>query len=226
MDLMPGSVTNISSLDDFSGSGNYSIVDEFPYWRLAMAVRVVTVVFIYFPIAVFLNGSVLLAFILTKKLHRPINLMHIALIIELFLVKYLGIFCGLLSFPNGVRFCICWDLVNELYLTLTCRICWCGPDMSLCHPTADHPRQEEARELEGCHCTGSDVYPLQLAVGCRIVRWQPTPKYTSSLCFSMPWHFWIHVQQLLLLSNRTRRRGPFAVCGRDLFHPSLELLHF
>ena len=116
---MPGSVTNISSLDDFSGSGNYSIVDEFPYWRLAMAVRVVTVVFVYFPTAVFLNGSVLLAFIVTKKLHRSINLMHIALIIELFLVKYLGIFCGLLSFPNGIRFCICWDLVNEIYLTLT-----------------------------------------------------------------------------------------------------------
>ena len=107
-----------SAMGEFFAPGNSTVGEEFPYWRLAMAVRVIMFVFFIVPLAIFFNTSILLTFIVTKKLHRPINLMHIALIIELFLVKYVGNIMATFTFPNQVRFCICWNLPSEIYLSL------------------------------------------------------------------------------------------------------------
>ena len=70
---------NASVFDDLDlnySSGNGSILEdqeEFPYWQMAMAMRVL-LVFIMLPINIFLNVSVLVTFITDKALLKPINM--------------------------------------------------------------------------------------------------------------------------------------------------------
>ena len=60
-----------SDLDQNYSSGNGSIFEdqeEFPYWQLAMAVRILLGVFVVLPVNIFLNVSVLFTFFNVKAL--------------------------------------------------------------------------------------------------------------------------------------------------------------
>ena len=114
MDLLYSFAWNTTS--HLNGSGNSSFQNEFPYWRIAMAERIILVIFVLFPIAIFLNITVLLTFVKTRSLRRPLNFMHIALILELFLIKYTGVTLGLPTFTVAVRYCTCLQLHSTLPL--------------------------------------------------------------------------------------------------------------
>ena len=116
-----GGMWNVSVFDDLDqnySSGNGSIFEdheEFPYWQLAVAVRVLLVVFMMLPINVFLNISVLATFFTDKSLLKPINMIHIVLVGELFIVKTATITGTMILFPNAIRYCDCIDLINNIY---------------------------------------------------------------------------------------------------------------
>ena len=104
---------------EISGSANSSLVEEFPYWQLAMAVRVMTTVFILIPLIVFFNGSVLLTFIVNKSLHKPVNVVHVFVISELFIVKLVTITVALFVLSEAVRYCNCLEFVDDIYFPLS-----------------------------------------------------------------------------------------------------------
>ena len=121
MDSLKVNTGNVSLLDDLDilGSGNGSLVEEFPYWQLAMAVRVIIVVFILIPLIVFFSGSVLLTFMVNKSLIKPINMVHILLISELLILKLVFIIVALFVFPDAVRYCVCLEVINDIYFPLS-----------------------------------------------------------------------------------------------------------
>ena len=123
MDSLKVNMGNVSLLDDqildILGSGNSSLVEEFPYWKLAMAVRVIIVVFILIPLIIFFSGSVLFTFMVNKSLLKPINMVHILLISELFILKLVIIIVALFVFPDVVRYCICPEIINDIYFPLS-----------------------------------------------------------------------------------------------------------
>ena len=104
-----------SDLDQNYSSGNGSLFEdqeEFPYWQLAMAVRVLLAVFIVLPINVFLNVSVLFTFFTDKSLLKPMNMIHVVLAGQLFLVKTATVLAVLFADPSAVRYCVCINDVN------------------------------------------------------------------------------------------------------------------
>ena len=92
---------------------------EFPYWQPVMALRIIVVVFLVIPLTLFLSGSVILTFMVTKALHRPVNLVHVSLLTELLLVKFAVQILGLFVFPDAVRYCICLEIINDFYVPFT-----------------------------------------------------------------------------------------------------------
>ena len=108
--------------DQNYSSGNGSIFEdeeEFPHWQVAMAVRVLLIVFVMLPINIFLNISVLITFFTHKSLLKPINMIHIVLVGELFVIKNTFIVVALFVFPNVIRYCVCIDAINNVYFPLT-----------------------------------------------------------------------------------------------------------
>ena len=81
--------------------------------------RIIVFVFFFIPLIVFLNCSVFLAFLVKKELRRPLNLVHMSLIVELFLVKLFLIIVGLFVYPDIVRFCICPMWFEFFYFSFT-----------------------------------------------------------------------------------------------------------
>ena len=189
MELLSSDAWN-SSLSNVSSNGTYE--DEFPYWKIAMAERIICVFFILFPIAIFFNFSVLLTFLKTSSLRRPLNMMHIALMVELFLVKYTDIFLGLGTFPDGVRFCICRELNNEVYLAFNAFNIVFVSVLLACVSVIQFLIVKGKRKLVNWKVVfalvaGSTLYSVTLAVvsffGNRI---QGTPLLCASLCTENP----------------------------------------
>ena len=110
---------NLTSVgnQEISASGNISMEEEFPYWQLAMAVRIIVVVFIFIPLIVFFSCSVFFAFVVKKDLHRPLNVVHMSLIVELLLVKLSFIITSFFVSPGIVRYCICPMWLEILYFS-------------------------------------------------------------------------------------------------------------
>ena len=65
---------------DFNTSANASSLGEFPYWSIALSYVLVTELFIYSPLALFINVSLLFTIMKSKSLRRPLNLIHFSLL--------------------------------------------------------------------------------------------------------------------------------------------------
>lgn len=112
-------VSGSIDLDAALGSGNSSLIEEFPYWRLAMAIRLVVVVVIFIPIMVFFGTTVLFTFLSNKSLINPVNIVHMLLTAQLFFLKFTILVVAVILFPDAIRYCVCIEAINDVYFSLT-----------------------------------------------------------------------------------------------------------
>ena len=101
---------------DFNSSSNASSLGEFPYWRIALGYMLVTELFIYSPIALFINSSLLFTILKTKPLRKPLNLIHLSLLSLncLIIIPHATATC--VYVPPMVRFCDCLRPASYAYL--------------------------------------------------------------------------------------------------------------
>lgn len=115
MEVMLTDEVNLTFSPEFN---NRSFDEEVPFWQVSMVMRIIFVFFILFPVSISLNGSVLITLLVTKSLHRPLNVVHISLTVELFFVKCLSLLLSVGLFPDAVRYCRCHITIIEIYLSL------------------------------------------------------------------------------------------------------------
>ena len=117
--MEPVFVSGSIDLDAALGSGNSSLIEDFPYWRLAMAIRLVVVVVIFIPIMVFFGTTVLFTFLSNKSLINPVNIVHMLLTAQLFFLKFTILVVAVILFPDAIRYCVCIEAIIDVYFSLT-----------------------------------------------------------------------------------------------------------
>ena len=112
--------TLIEKLNDsaISTSTNASTLGEFPYWRIVLSYLLITELFIYSPIALFINSSLFFAILKSKSLCRPLNLIHLSLLSLNCLIVIPHAMTTCVYIPPMIRFCSCSRPVGSLYLVI------------------------------------------------------------------------------------------------------------
>ena len=99
-------------------SVNASTLGEFPHWRIALSYLLVSELFIYSPVALFVNSSLLLTILKTKSLHEPLNLIHLSLLSLNFSIIIPHATATCIYVPPVIRFCNCSLSVSYAYLII------------------------------------------------------------------------------------------------------------
>ena len=182
---------NVSTFTDqeIPTSLNNSVGEEFPYWQLATALRMIDVVVVIIPIIIFLNCSVLFTFIVNKALHKPLNLVHVTVITELFLTKLAIVIGALFLLPDAIRYCICIaEVLNEVYFSLSAfNIAFVSVQLT-CLSVIQFLYIKGKKKLVGWKVvgalvTGSTIYSLFLGTATFVnIRFQGIPLFCISLC--------------------------------------------
>ena len=103
---------------DFNSSSNASSLGEFPYWRIAVGYMLVTELFIYSPIALFINSSLLFTILKTKPLRKPLNLIHLSLLSLNCLIIIPDAIATCVYVPPVIRFCHCPRAASSVYFLI------------------------------------------------------------------------------------------------------------
>ena len=103
---------------DFNTSANASTLGEFPHWRVALSYILVTELFIYSPLALFINASLLLTILKTKSLRKPLNLIHLSLLSLNCLIIIPDAIATCVYIPPVIRFCHCSTPVSSVYFLI------------------------------------------------------------------------------------------------------------
>ena len=102
----------------FNTSMNASTLGEFPYWRAALSYILVTELFIYSPLALFINASLLLTILKTKSLRKPLNLIHLSLLSLNCLIIIPDAIATCVYIPPVIRFCLCSKPASSVYFLI------------------------------------------------------------------------------------------------------------
>ena len=103
---------------DFNTSANVSTLGEFPYWSIALSYVLVTELFIYSPLALFINASLLFTLLKSKSLHRPLNLIHLSLLSLNCLIIIPDAIVTCVYIPPVIRFCHCSTAASSVYFLI------------------------------------------------------------------------------------------------------------
>jgi hypothetical protein len=103
---------------DFNTSVNISTLGEFPYWGIALSYMLVTELFIYSPIALFINASLLFTILKTKALRKPLNLIHLSLLSLNCLIIIPDAIVTCVYIPPVIRFCDCPKAASSVYFLI------------------------------------------------------------------------------------------------------------
>ena len=117
----PGNYSLINALNndsDFDSSVNASTLEEFPYWSIALSYVLVTELFIYSPLALFINASLLLSILKTKSLCKPLNLVHLSLLSLNCLIIIPDAIVTCIYIPPIIRFCNCSKPASSVYFLI------------------------------------------------------------------------------------------------------------
>ena len=102
----------------FNVSANVSTLGEFPYWKEALSYILVTELFIYSPLALFINGSLLFTILKTKSLRKPLNLIHVSLLFLNCLIVLPDAIATCVYIPPVIRFCSCPRAASSVYFAI------------------------------------------------------------------------------------------------------------
>ena len=111
-------VVDMLNSSAFNTSVNASTLGEFPYWRAALSYILVTELFIYSPLALFINASLLLTILKTKSLRKPLNLIHLSLLFLNCLIIVPDAIATCVYVPPVIRFCHCSKPVSSVYFLI------------------------------------------------------------------------------------------------------------
>ena len=112
------SLEDVLNHSAINSSMNASTLGEFPYWRIALSYLLVTELFIYSLIALFINASLLLTILKTKSLHKPLNLIHLSLLSLNCLIIIPHAITTCIYIPPMIRFCNCSKSVGYVYFVI------------------------------------------------------------------------------------------------------------
>ena len=108
-------VVDMLNSSAFNTSANASTLGEFPHWRAALSYILVTELFIYSPLALFINASLLLTILKTKSLRKPLNLIHLSLLSLNCLIIVPDAIATCVYIPPVIRFCHCSKPASSVY---------------------------------------------------------------------------------------------------------------
>ena len=117
----PGNYSLVDALNndsDFKTSVNASTLEEFPYWSIALSYVPVTELFIYSPLSLFINASLLLTILKTKSLRKPLNLIHLSLLSLNCLIIIPDAIVTCIYVPPVIRFCHCSKPASSVYFLI------------------------------------------------------------------------------------------------------------
>lgn len=103
---------------DFNTSVNSSALGEFPYWGITLSYMLVTELFVYSPIALFINISLLVTILKTKALRKPLNLIHLSLLSLNCLIIIPDAIVTCVYIPPVIRFCHCPRAASSVYFLI------------------------------------------------------------------------------------------------------------
>ena len=103
---------------DFNTSVNSSTLGEFPYWGITLSYMLVTELFVYSPIALFINISLLVTILKTKALRKPLNLIHLSLLSLNCLIIIPDAIVTCVYIPPVIRFCHCPRAASSVYFLI------------------------------------------------------------------------------------------------------------
>ena len=103
---------------DFNTSANASTLGEFPYWSVSLSYVLVTELFIYSPLALFINASLLFTILKTKSLRRPLNLIHVSLLSLNCLIIIPDAIVTCVYIPPVIRFCQCSSAASSIFFLI------------------------------------------------------------------------------------------------------------
>ena len=88
-----------------SGSGSEELeLTEFPFWRPIVALLIATSSLLDL-LVLLVYGSILLTFAKTRSLHKPLNLVHVSLLITAVILRLYIFVSVIIYLPPAVRYC-------------------------------------------------------------------------------------------------------------------------
>ena len=107
-----GAMSNHSIYVNQSIIFNESTLEDFTNWKAATAVILISQLFLSLPISLFINLSIIFIIVKTKSLRRPLNLIHLSMLILNCLIALPDIITSINFVPNAVRSCECPRLTS------------------------------------------------------------------------------------------------------------------
>ena len=109
---------NFSTDNGANGSHNGSTFsEELPFIETTIVVLIFSFVFLLALPTLFINLSLLIAFLKTKQLHKPLGVIHASLLVEILLNKLTITLISCSYYPSGLRYCVCSPSLSSIFFS-------------------------------------------------------------------------------------------------------------